>query len=138
VLAIDDDKAIERFRLVDAIADTVGGDVAAKLIAKVRQSGSFGYASVMPEGAAAQNPTVKITRARSLIHPRCVSWPMTCAMASSFCLLVAGCRCAKAAEAHVLGEKAALGRSSLAPRVHKPDFFTPANISWTDYKQSGS
>jgi hypothetical protein len=29
VLAIDDDKAIEKFRLVDAIADTVGGEVAA-------------------------------------------------------------------------------------------------------------
>lgn len=35
VLAIDDDYAIENFRLVDAIADTVGGDVAAKLIGKV-------------------------------------------------------------------------------------------------------
>jgi NADPH:quinone reductase-like Zn-dependent oxidoreductase len=69
VLAIDDDKAIERFRLVDAIADTVGGDVAAKLIAKVRQSGSFRYASVMPEGAAAQNPTVKITRVRAQPDP---------------------------------------------------------------------
>jgi NADPH:quinone reductase-like Zn-dependent oxidoreductase len=65
VLAIDDDKAIEKFRLVDAIADTVGGDVAAKLIAKVKQSGSFGYASVLPESAAAQNPTVKITRVRA-------------------------------------------------------------------------
>jgi hypothetical protein len=29
--------AIEKFRLVDAIADTVGGEVAAKLIAKVTQ-----------------------------------------------------------------------------------------------------
>jgi NADPH:quinone reductase-like Zn-dependent oxidoreductase len=40
VLAIDDDKAIEKFRLVDAIADTVGGDLAAKLIGKVKQNGS--------------------------------------------------------------------------------------------------
>src|ERR1700722_8639239 len=62
VLAIDDDKAIEGFRLVDAIADTVGGEVAAKLIAKVKPSGSFGYTSVLPERAAAQNPTAKITR----------------------------------------------------------------------------
>src|ERR1700727_2248211 len=52
VLAIDDDEAIEKFRLVDAIADTVGGDVAAKLIAKVRQNGSFGYTAVLPESAA--------------------------------------------------------------------------------------
>src|SRR3984957_18853114 len=43
VLAIDDDKAIEKFRIVDAIADTIGGDVAAKLIAKVARGGHFGY-----------------------------------------------------------------------------------------------
>src|ERR1700685_4581101 len=40
VLAIDDDEAIKKFRLVDAIADTVGGEVATKLIVKVRQGGS--------------------------------------------------------------------------------------------------
>src|SRR5471030_1736058 len=40
VLAIDDAEAIERLRLVDAIADTVGGEVAAKLIPKIRQGGS--------------------------------------------------------------------------------------------------
>src|SRR3984957_16776278 len=56
VLAIDDDHAIENFVLVDAIADTVGGDVAAKLIAKVKQGGSFGYTAVLPESAAAKNP----------------------------------------------------------------------------------
>src|ERR1700719_3764889 len=59
VLAIDDDKAMENFRQVDAIADTVGGDVAAKLIAKERESGSFGYAAFLPESAAAQHPGVK-------------------------------------------------------------------------------
>src|SRR5271168_1918953 len=60
VLAIDDDDAIGTFRFVDAIADTVGGEVAAKLIAKVKQqNGSFGYTTVLPENAAAQNPTVK-------------------------------------------------------------------------------
>src|ERR1700683_2155637 len=94
VLAIDDDKAIEKFRLVDAIADTIGGEVAAKLIAKVKQGGSFGYTAVLPESAASQNPTVKISVcSRNPIRPRCVSLPMTCATASSFCLLVAGCRC---------------------------------------------
>src|SRR6202050_5023257 len=62
LLAIDDDKAIENFRLVDAIVDTVGGEVAAKLVAKVRQGGSFGFAAVLPESVAAQNPTVRIAR----------------------------------------------------------------------------
>src|ERR1700684_2508464 len=50
VLAIDDDEAIEKFRLVDAIADTVGVMVAAKLIVKVKQfTGSFGYSAALPE-----------------------------------------------------------------------------------------
>jgi NADPH:quinone reductase-like Zn-dependent oxidoreductase len=47
---------------VDAIADTVGGEVAGKLIAKVKPGGSVGYASVLPEGTAALYPSVKITR----------------------------------------------------------------------------
>src|SRR5579872_2731413 len=69
VLAIDDDKAIEKFREVDAIADTVGGDAAAKLIAKVRQGGSVGYTAVLPEGAAEKNPSVKITRVSTKRDP---------------------------------------------------------------------
>src|SRR6202789_2043478 len=58
VLAIDDDQAIENFPFVDAIADTVGGEVAVKLIGRVKQSGSFGYTAVLPEGATAKNPAV--------------------------------------------------------------------------------
>jgi NADPH:quinone reductase-like Zn-dependent oxidoreductase len=47
---------------VDAIADTVGGEIAAKLMAKVKPGGSFGYASVLPEGTAEQHPAVKVKR----------------------------------------------------------------------------
>jgi hypothetical protein len=36
---------------------------------------------------------VPLCASRSQIPPRCASLPMTCGMASSFCLLVAGCRC---------------------------------------------
>jgi hypothetical protein len=52
-------KRLRKFRLVDAIAYAVGGEVAAKLIAKVKQSGSFGYTAVLPENGAAQNPTTR-------------------------------------------------------------------------------
>src|SRR5262249_31725326 len=69
VLAIDDDKAIETFRQVDAIADTVGGEVAAKLIVKVKQGGSFGFASALPENAGGKNPTVKIARVSAQPDP---------------------------------------------------------------------
>ncbi len=62
VLAIDDAEAVAKLGPVDAIADTVGGEVAAKLMSKVKPGGSFGYASVLPEGTAEQHPTVKIKR----------------------------------------------------------------------------
>jgi NADPH:quinone reductase-like Zn-dependent oxidoreductase len=61
-VAIDDDAAIARLAPVDGVADTVGGETAAKLLSKVKNGGNFGYASVLPDGASATNPTAKITR----------------------------------------------------------------------------
>jgi NADPH:quinone reductase-like Zn-dependent oxidoreductase len=111
VLAIDDDKAIEKFRLVDAIADTVGGDLAAKLIAKVKQNGSFGYAAMLPESAAAQNPTVKITRVLAQPDPSKVREFADDVRDGKFVLSI-GRRMPlrDAAEAHVLGEKGGIGK----------------------------
>ena len=111
VLAIDDDKAIEKFRLVDAVADTVGGDVAAKLIAKVSQSGSFGYATFLPESAAAQNPTVKIARVRAQPDPSKVREFADDVRDGKFVLPI-GRRMPlrDAAEAQVLGEKGGIGK----------------------------
>jgi NADPH:quinone reductase-like Zn-dependent oxidoreductase len=48
--------------MVDAVADTVGGATAAKLFAKVKDGGRFGYASVIPDGTAESNPAVNVTR----------------------------------------------------------------------------
>ena len=61
-LAIDDDAAIANLSKVDAVADTVGGETAAKLFARVKDGGNFGYASVLPAGVAESNPAVKVTR----------------------------------------------------------------------------
>jgi NADPH:quinone reductase-like Zn-dependent oxidoreductase len=111
VFAIDDDRAIEKFRLVDAIADTVGGEVAAKLIAKVKQSGSFGYTSVLPQSAVAQNPTVKITRVFTQPDPAKVREFADDVRDGTFVLPI-GRRMPlrDAAEAHVLGEKGGIGK----------------------------
>ena len=111
VLAIDDDKAIEKFPLVDAIADTVGGEVAAKLIAKVKPSGSFGYTSVLPESAALENPTVKITRVFTKPDPSKVREFADDVRDGKFMLPI-GRRMPlrEAAEAHVLGEKGGIGK----------------------------
>ena len=111
VLAIDDDQAIEKFRLVDAIADTVGGEVSAKLIAKVKEGGSFGYASMLPESAAALNPTIKIARVRAQADPSKVREFADDVRDGKFILPI-GRRMPlrDAAEAHVLGEKGGIGK----------------------------
>ena len=61
-LALDDDDAIARLEPLDGVADTVGGETAAKLFAKVRSGGRFGYASVLPDGVAATYPAVAVSR----------------------------------------------------------------------------
>jgi NADPH:quinone reductase-like Zn-dependent oxidoreductase len=111
VLAIDDDQAIAKFRLVDAIADTVGGDVAAKLIARVKAGGSFGYATMLPESVAAKNPTVKITRVGARPDPSKVREFADDVRDGKFVLPI-GRRMPlrDAAEAHVLGEKGGIGK----------------------------
>jgi NADPH:quinone reductase-like Zn-dependent oxidoreductase len=111
VLAIDDDEAIERFRPVDAIADTVGGEVAAKLIAKVKPSGSFGYTSMLPESTGAQNPTVRITRVSARPDPSKVREFAHDVRDGKFVLPI-GRRMPlrDAAQAHVLGEKGGIGK----------------------------
>jgi NADPH:quinone reductase-like Zn-dependent oxidoreductase len=111
VLAIDDDRAIEKFRLVDAVADTVGGDVAAKLIARIKQGGSFGYTTMLPESTAANNPAVKITRVRAQPDPSKVREFADDVRDGKFVLPI-GRRMPlrDAAEAHVLAEKGGIGK----------------------------
>jgi NADPH:quinone reductase-like Zn-dependent oxidoreductase len=111
VLAIDDDQAIENFRLVDAIADTVGGEVAVKLIAKVKQGGSFGYSAVLPESAAAKNPAVKITRVGARPDASKVREFADDVRDGKFVLPIGRRMLLRdAAEAHVLGQKGGVGK----------------------------
>src|SRR6202522_534077 len=119
VLAIDDDQAINNFRLVDAIADTVGGETAAKLIARVKQNGSFGYTTAVPESAGAQNPTVKISRVRTQPDPSKLR-EFADDVRDGKLVLPIGRRMPlrDAAEAHVLGEKGGIGKILLLA----PDF----------------
>ena len=111
VLAIDDDESIEKFRLVDAIADTVGGDVATKLIGKIKQGGSFGYTAVLPQSAAALNPSVKIKRVLAQPDPSKVREFADDVRDGKFVLPI-GRRMPlhNATEAHVLGEKGGVGK----------------------------
>jgi len=58
VAATDDDIAIENLPPLDAVADTVGGGTAEKLIAKVKPGGVFGSVVGVPQNAA-NHPSVK-------------------------------------------------------------------------------
>ena len=61
-VAIDDDSSIAGLAMVDCVADTVGGETAAKIFGRVKNGGKFGYASVLPAGVPERNPTVTVTR----------------------------------------------------------------------------
>jgi len=110
-LAIDDDEAIESFRMVDAIADIVGGEIAAKLIAKIKPGGSFGYTAVLPESAAGQYPSIKIARVFAKPDPSKVREFADDLRDGKFVLPI-GRRMPlrDAAEAHVLGQKGGIGK----------------------------
>ncbi|WP_433974950.1 NADP-dependent oxidoreductase [Tunturiibacter lichenicola] len=65
VLPLDDATAMEKLGFVDAVADTVGGETAAKLLGKVKQGGVF--ASVLgPPSYANMHPTVRIEPVRAV------------------------------------------------------------------------
>jgi NADPH:quinone reductase-like Zn-dependent oxidoreductase len=62
LVAIDDESAIAKLPLLDGVVDTVGGETAARLFARVKNGGNFGYASSLPDGVSQLNPTVTIAR----------------------------------------------------------------------------
>jgi NADPH:quinone reductase-like Zn-dependent oxidoreductase len=59
VVATDDDTAIANLPPLDAVADTVGGRTAEKLIAKIKPGGVFASVVGAPQNAA-QYPSVKV------------------------------------------------------------------------------
>lgn len=64
VLALDDASAIDKLGFIDAVADTVDGETAQKLLGKVKQGGVF--ASVVgPPANAKMHPTVRIEAIQS-------------------------------------------------------------------------
>jgi NADPH:quinone reductase-like Zn-dependent oxidoreductase len=117
VVAIDDSEAIRQLPLVDAVADTVGGETAAKIIARVKDGGHFGYASVLPEGAAARHPSIKVTRVFAQPDPSKVREFADDVRDGKFVLPI-GRRLAlrEASEAHVLGERGGIGKIILFAR----------------------
>ena len=59
IIALDDESDIDRLGFLDAVADTVNGETAQKLIAKVKQGGVYGSV-VGPPANAKMHPTVRV------------------------------------------------------------------------------
>jgi NADPH:quinone reductase-like Zn-dependent oxidoreductase len=59
VLALDDDGAMEKLGFIDAVADTVGGETAQRLLGKVKQGGVFASVLGAPDNAK-MHPTVQV------------------------------------------------------------------------------
>jgi NADPH:quinone reductase-like Zn-dependent oxidoreductase len=111
VVAIDDDAEIAGLGALDAVADTVGGDTAVKLLGKVRDGGSFGYASVLPEAAKTQYPAVEIKRVFGRPDPSKVREFADDIRDGKFTLPISRrMPLTEAAEAHRLGEKGGNGK----------------------------
>jgi NADPH:quinone reductase-like Zn-dependent oxidoreductase len=116
IVAIDDDQAIAKLGKLDAVADTVGQDTAVKLLSRIRDGGSFGYASVLPEEAKARYPGVEIKRVFTKPDASKVREFADDVRDGKFTMPI-GRRMplSEAAEAHRLGEKGGIGKILLLP-----------------------
>lgn len=59
VIAIDDEKELEKLRDLDAVADTVGGPTAERALRTLRDGGVFGTVVTPPKGAEERNVRVE-------------------------------------------------------------------------------
>lgn len=55
VIAIDQEKELEKLRDLDAVADTIGGPTAERALRTLKEGGVFGTVVGAPEGAASRN-----------------------------------------------------------------------------------
>jgi NADPH:quinone reductase-like Zn-dependent oxidoreductase len=110
VLALDDAAAIDKLGFIDAVADTVGGEIGQKLIGKVKQGGI--YASVVgPPANANMHPTVKIEAIQS--KPDAATLRTMAEAVAAGRLVIPIDRMlplAEAAKAHAAAEKGGIGK----------------------------
>jgi|SRR5271167_426668 len=115
VVATDDDKTIAGLAPLDAVADTVGGRTAEKLIAKVKPGGV--YASVVgPPQNAAKYPSVKVVPVFSKFDRKTLEL-MAEAVRDGKLVIPIGQELplSKAAAAQAAAEKGSLGKILLLP-----------------------
>jgi NADPH:quinone reductase-like Zn-dependent oxidoreductase len=110
VVAIDDQKSLESLETLDAVADTVSGLIADKLIGNVKEGGTF--ASVLqPPGNATAYPDVTIKTMQVKAAPTTLLQMAEAAKAGRLVIPIAQrFTLADAKMAHVAAEKGAVGK----------------------------
>lgn len=111
---ISDDDALARLGTLDAVADTIGGDLAPKLLAHIKPGGNYG-SIVGPPKDAALHPTIHIhpmgshADAKAIVHYAEAIRDGKVKLPVELILPLE-----QAAEAHTKGEKGGMGKIVLA------------------------
>src|SRR5271167_3732044 len=110
VVATDDDTAIANLPFLDAVADTVGGRTAEKLIAKVKPGGVFASVAGTPQNAE-EYASVKAVFVFSHFDRDTLQF-MAEAVRDGKLVIPIGPRLplSQAAEAHAMAEKGGIGK----------------------------
>jgi NADPH:quinone reductase-like Zn-dependent oxidoreductase len=115
VVATDDDTAIANLPPFDAVADTVGGRTAEKLIAKVKPGGVFATVLGEPQNAA-QYPSVKVVPVFSKFDRKTLQFMAEAVRDGKLVIPISGkLPLSKAAEAQAAAEMGGTGKILLVP-----------------------
>jgi NADPH:quinone reductase-like Zn-dependent oxidoreductase len=115
VVATDDDTAIANFPPVDAVADTVGGTTAEKLIAKVKPRGVFASVNGAPRNVASY-PSVKVVPVFSKFDRNTLEFMAEAVRDGKLVIPISEkLPLSEAAEAQAMVEKGGIGKVLLVP-----------------------
>jgi len=114
IIAVDDEAEVAALPLLDAIADTVSGDVIKKLLPKVKAGGAVGSVLGEPEGAKERG--LKVTAIMTHSDPRRLASLAQAVEDGRLDIPIAQrFPFSRAADAHKLAEKGAGGKVLLVP-----------------------
>jgi len=115
VVATDDDAAIANLPPLDAIADTVGGRTAEKLIAKVKPGGVFASVNGAPQNVA-NYPSVKVVPVFSKFDRKTLEFMAEAVRDGKLVIPISEkLPLSEAAEAQAAAEKGGIGKILLVP-----------------------
>ena len=110
IVATDDDTAIANLPPLDAVADTVGGKTAAKLIARLRPGGVYASVVDLPQNAA-EYPSVKVVHVFSKFDRKTLEFMAEAVRDGKLVIPISlKLPLSEAAEAQAMAEKGGVGK----------------------------